>query len=59
VAYGPLVLCSSFPVTGLFLLGLAENPHQEQTKLAKKETFNSFLLNTSTKIMFTFMKINS
>jgi hypothetical protein len=39
----------SFPVTGLFLLGLDENSCQEWTTLGMKETFNSFLLNIARK----------
>ncbi len=36
-----------FPATGLFLLGLAKNSCREWTTLAKKYSFNSFLLNTA------------
>jgi len=39
----------SFPATGLFLLCLAKNSYQEWTTIAKKETFNSFQLNTEQK----------
>jgi hypothetical protein len=39
----------SFLVTGLFFPALAENSCQEWTILFKKETFNSFLLNTAQK----------
>jgi hypothetical protein len=38
-------LLISFPATGLFLPGLAENSCQEWTTLAKKESFNNFPLN--------------
>jgi hypothetical protein len=47
----------SFPGTGLFLQGLAENSCQEWTALAKKNSLNSFLLKTHTKTMINLMKI--
>ncbi len=37
----------SFPATGLFLPGLAENSCQELITLARKDSFNNFLQNTA------------